>query len=272
MAEVWAAGEAAASLGFAAARCFDELDPIEKEKDKYFREKGIVTGKDKFRAQRKMYKDAVEYIEMQAVSADQRDQTRFEALSNDLMVKFTMLDSEANVLCPACKLWNTGHGATKMREAVAMMGGYGITEDCPGFLGQKWMDSQLEATYEGPEVVQRRQLSITMSNPVFLAIEEKLAAGLVKVTIITSKDATKLITSLKARKFGITSVSAMGSRGNVRLVISIIPRKKYLQLQEIINEFNPKAFVEVESIRQASKIYSHVPMNRKILGSEQPHK
>lgn len=109
-------------------------------------------------------------------------------------------------------------------------------------------------------------------NYIGLTIEEKLAAGLVKVTIITSKDATKLITSLKARKFGITSVSAMGSRGNVRLVISIIPRKKYLQLQEIINEFNPKAFVEVESIRQASKIYSHVPMNRKILGSEQPHK
>jgi hypothetical protein len=56
-----------------------------------------------------------------------------------------------------------------MREAVSLMGGYGITEDCPGFLGQKWMDSQLEATYEGPEAVQRRQLSITMTNPVFLA-------------------------------------------------------------------------------------------------------
>ena len=45
----------------------------------------------------------------------------------------------------------------------------GITEDCPGFLGHKWMDAQLEATYEGPECVQRRQLSITMTNPVFLA-------------------------------------------------------------------------------------------------------
>jgi alkylation response protein AidB-like acyl-CoA dehydrogenase len=49
------------------------------------------------------------------------------------------------------------------------MGGYGITEDCPGFLGQKWMDAQLEATYEGPEAVQRRQISVTMGNPVFLA-------------------------------------------------------------------------------------------------------
>jgi hypothetical protein len=48
------------------------------------------------------------------------------------------------------------------------MGGYGITEDCPGFLGHKWMDAQLEATYEGPEAVQRRQLSVTMANKVFL--------------------------------------------------------------------------------------------------------
>ncbi len=30
--DVWATGEAAASLGFAAARLFDELDPIEKQK------------------------------------------------------------------------------------------------------------------------------------------------------------------------------------------------------------------------------------------------
>ena len=80
-----------------------------------------------------------------------------------------MLDSQANVLCPACKLWNTGHGANMMREAVSLMGGYGVTEDCPGFLGQKWMDAQLEATYEGPEAVQRLQLSITMTNELFLA-------------------------------------------------------------------------------------------------------
>ena len=56
-----------------------------------------------------------------------------------------------------------------MRETVSLMGGYGVTEDCPGFLGQKWMDAQLEATYEGPEAVQRLQLSITITNELFLA-------------------------------------------------------------------------------------------------------
>jgi alkylation response protein AidB-like acyl-CoA dehydrogenase len=94
---------------------------------------------------------------------------RQEELESDPLVRYAVLDSLANVLCPACKLWNTGHGANMMREAVSLMGGYGVTEDCPGFLGQKWMDAQLEATYEGPEAVQRLQLSITMANELFLA-------------------------------------------------------------------------------------------------------
>jgi hypothetical protein len=61
------------------------------------------------------------------------------------------------------------------------MGGYGITEDCPGFLPQKWMDSQLEATYEGPESVQRRQLIVTMTSPLFLAHFRKWQAEMSRV-------------------------------------------------------------------------------------------
>jgi hypothetical protein len=98
-----------------------------------------------------------------------RDEARLVALRANPLVRYLLLDSVANVLCPATKLWNTGHGANELREAVSLMGGYGITEDCPGFLIQKWTDAQLEATYEGPEAVQRRQLSLTMTNEVFLA-------------------------------------------------------------------------------------------------------
>ncbi len=108
--------------------------------------------------------------------------------ASDPIVRFLLLDSVANVLCPAAKLWNTGHGANMMREAVSLVGGYGITEDCPGFLGHKWMDSQLEATYEGPEAVQRRQLSVTMTNEVFLA----------QFRLVDSGDAARLRVSVRA--------------------------------------------------------------------------
>ncbi|MGB7769544.1 MAG: acyl-CoA dehydrogenase family protein [Verrucomicrobiia bacterium] len=166
--DIWATGEASASLGFAAARLFDELDPLEKQKDQWLAEKKL-TGRAALKELAKKQQEAMELVRLNSQPVGQRDLKRAETLEADPLVKFSVLDSLANVLCPACKLWNTGHGANMMREAVSLMGGYGITEDCPGFLGQKWMDAQLEATYEGPEAVQRLQLSVTMTNELFLA-------------------------------------------------------------------------------------------------------
>ena len=167
--DVWATGEAGASLGFAAARLFDELDPLERRKDEAFAAQGIGNGTAQLRPLRRAQKDTLEFLAQAALPEAQRDGVRYEALQADPLVQFSALDALANVLCPAVKLWNTGHGATMMREAVSLMGGYGIMEDCPGFLGQKWMDAQLEATYEGPEAVQRRQLTVTMTSELFLA-------------------------------------------------------------------------------------------------------
>lgn len=166
--EVWASGEASASLGFEAARLFDEIDPLEREKDERFAKQG-VTGRAALKALAQAQKHGVELIELLGKPAGERNERRVQELDEDPLVKFALLDAVANVLCPACKLWNTGNGANMMREAVSLMGGYGVTEDCPGFLGQKWMDAQLEATYEGPEAVQRLQLSLTMTNELFLA-------------------------------------------------------------------------------------------------------
>ncbi len=165
--DVWASGEAGAALGFATSRLFDEFDPIERAKDRILAERGIKGGRTQMKLFKELEKSALEFLAMERKPESERDAARFQELADDTLVQFIIKDSLTNVLCPACKLWNTGHGATMMREAVSLMGGYGITEDCPGFLGQKWMDAQLEATYEGPEAVQRRQLSITITNELF---------------------------------------------------------------------------------------------------------
>ena len=167
--DIWAVGEASSSLGFEGARVFDVLDPLEKVKDRLFEEQGVEGGRAQMRALMKLSKDACELIAIEGQPEAKRDAKRYGELKANKLVAFIIVDALANVLCPAVKLWGTGVGANMMREAVSLMGGYGITEDCPGFLGQKWMDTQLEATYEGPEVVQRRQLSVTMTNEVFLA-------------------------------------------------------------------------------------------------------
>ncbi len=166
--DIWATGEASAALGFAAARIFDQLEPLEKEKDKVLAEKNL-SGRAAFKALTKAGQEAIEWLRLSGSAKDQGERAGAEALGTEPLVRYAVLEAQANVLCPACKLWNTGHGANMMREAVSLMGGYGVTEDCPGFLGQKWMDAQLEATYEGPEAVQRLQLSITMANELFLA-------------------------------------------------------------------------------------------------------
>ncbi len=155
--DVWATGEAGVSLGLATARLADEHDPLRKEKDRIFAERGITGLRDQLREMKVIETAAIEFLDAGG-----------ETPSEDPLIRYVINDSLGGVLVPATKLWNTGHGANTMREAVSLVGGYGITEDCPGFLGQKWMDAQLEATYEGPEAVQRRQLTVTMTNPVFL--------------------------------------------------------------------------------------------------------
>ena len=154
LADVWATAEAASSLGFDISRRFDALELIQDEA-----KAKLGKGREMLKNMKAPMEKAVQLLGEGKNPLDDEDVT----------VRYVYLQAICNILCPSCKLWNTGHGADVMRQAVTLMGGYGITEDCPGFLFYKWTDMQLDATYEGPEAVQRRQISETMSNPVFLA-------------------------------------------------------------------------------------------------------
>src|SRR5271157_6452224 len=78
--DVWATGEASASLAFAAARAFDELDPLEKEMEKLYAERGVSGGKAKM----KLLREAADQAEtlMQLPVGD----ARREALNADLLL------------------------------------------------------------------------------------------------------------------------------------------------------------------------------------------
>ena len=154
LADVWATAEAASSLGFDISRVYDRIEAIQGEA-----KAKLGRGREMLRNMKTPMEKAV------ALLAEGKNPEEDE----DVTVRYVYLQAIANVLCPSCKLWNTGHGADMMRQAISLMGGYGITEDCPGFLFYKWTDMQLDATYEGPEAVQRRQISETMGNAVFLA-------------------------------------------------------------------------------------------------------
>ena len=182
LADVWATAEAAASLGFDISRRFDELELIQDE------------AKAKLGKGREMLKNMKAPMERAAaILAAGGDPLADE----DVTVRYVYLQALCNILCPSCKLWNTGHGADVMRQAVSLMGGYGITEDCPGFLFYKWTDMQLDATYEGPEAVQRRQISETMGNTVFLAQLEAWAKELEACPCAAENGANALAAALR---------------------------------------------------------------------------
>src|SRR5271157_4577365 len=64
--DVWATGEAATSLGFATARLFDELDPIEKQKTAILKNRGIQGGRAELKALKESEQRAVELLSLKA--------------------------------------------------------------------------------------------------------------------------------------------------------------------------------------------------------------
>src|SRR5215472_13966973 len=86
--DVWACGEAAASLGFATARLFDELDPIEKVKTAILAERGIAGSRAELRALRDSEQRAIEFLRMR------EGDPRREELAGDILVQFVLKDAE----------------------------------------------------------------------------------------------------------------------------------------------------------------------------------
>ena len=82
-----------------------------------------------------------------------------------------------------------------------------------------------------------------------ITIENKLAVGFVAVRIITQKDADELVEHLRERDYGVTTVTASGLSGSVRMVLTVVRRKDLEEIVDIIRQFNPKAFFSVEDVR-----------------------
>lgn len=101
-----------------------------------------------------------------------------------------------------------------------------------------------------------------------ILLEEKLALGMVYVRIVTPKDATALVSSLRDKGFGLTILEAAGTKGKVDLIFTIIKRKSLGMVVSLIKQHNPMAFYSVSEIHTASHVYHpeaglhrHLPFN-----------
>jgi uncharacterized protein YebE (UPF0316 family) len=90
-------------------------------------------------------------------------------------------------------------------------------------------------------------------NLVGLLLEEKLAMGIVRIQIITAKEAHLLIEALKEAGYGITHHGAKGGIENVSIIYSIVKRSEIPKVEEIIRNNNPRAFYSIEDVKFVSK-------------------
>lgn len=84
-------------------------------------------------------------------------------------------------------------------------------------------------------------------------IEERIAVGVEVVRVITRSDATQLIEYLRQKDFGVTSMNAQGTTGQVNVIFTIVRRADVPKVLEAVKRFNPKAFYTVEAIRSISE-------------------
>ncbi|MFA4859472.1 DUF2179 domain-containing protein [Methanoregula sp.] len=93
-----------------------------------------------------------------------------------------------------------------------------------------------------------------MGTYIGLVIEEKLSIGMVILRIITTNDSTdEIMAFMQAENYGVTSLDATGSRGNVKMILTLVNRADVPAITAHLQTTNPQAFFSIEDIRYVSQ-------------------
>jgi uncharacterized protein YebE (UPF0316 family) len=91
-------------------------------------------------------------------------------------------------------------------------------------------------------------------NYVGMWVDEKLAIGHELIRVITGMDAIKLVAALRTDGYGVTTVKASGMQGEVGIIYIVANRKHQKHVLQIIQQYNPKAFVTVQTIHYVNRL------------------
>ncbi len=92
-----------------------------------------------------------------------------------------------------------------------------------------------------------------VGNFVGMHIEEKLSIGTQIIRVITRREASKLLKTLKSAGYGVTSADAKGNKRQVKIIYVVIDRRDVQNVIRLIKRYNPNAFYTIEDIKFASK-------------------
>jgi uncharacterized protein YebE (UPF0316 family) len=112
--------------------------------------------------------------------------------------------------------------------------------------------SQIMKNLQNPVCFVAYAAGYSMGIFVGIRIEERLALGLQVMRIIVQKESEKLVQALVEHNFGITMMDASGSKGPVKVILTVVKRKEIALVRRLISENNPTAFYSIEDIRTVS--------------------
>ncbi|HLR33645.1 MAG TPA: DUF2179 domain-containing protein [Fodinibius sp.] len=87
-----------------------------------------------------------------------------------------------------------------------------------------------------------------------ITLENKLKVGTIMIRIITNKDATELLEQLKEADVMHTSIDASGSEESVKVIFTVVKRKRWKEVSSLIKAFDKQAFYSIEDVRYANGV------------------
>jgi len=85
-----------------------------------------------------------------------------------------------------------------------------------------------------------------------MVIEEKLAIGTQMIRVVNVDMRRGVVRFLRNRGFLVTEVQATGGTGKAELCFLVVPRKKTHRVLEMLQHYNPRAFITVEDVRHTA--------------------
>lgn len=82
-----------------------------------------------------------------------------------------------------------------------------------------------------------------------IMIEEKVAAGMLTLRIITPEATEELMAALRKLGHGVTSLVGHGAQGSVNLLYVVLRRKHLPTAVKLVRELTPHAFYSTEEVR-----------------------
>ncbi len=93
-----------------------------------------------------------------------------------------------------------------------------------------------------------------MGTYVGLIIEERLSIGMVSLRIITPENtADEIMRFLQSENYGTTYINATGSRGGVKMIISLVDRDDVPAITRHFEDTHPDAFFSIEDVRYVNQ-------------------